>query len=63
MMEAALDITDNWLNLTRIELHVYVDAASIALYETFGFEVEGTHRRFAFGNGEYVDAYSMARIR
>ena len=63
MMEAVLDLTDNWLNLTRIELHVYVDDAAIALYETFGFEVEGTHRRFAFGNGEYVDAYSMARIR
>ncbi|HEX2741669.1 MAG TPA: GNAT family N-acetyltransferase, partial [Rubrobacter sp.] len=47
LMEAALDLADNWLNLTRIELHVYVDnAAGIALYEKFGFEVEGTHRRF-----------------
>ena len=35
----------------------------IALYEQFGFEREGTHRRYAFRNGEYVDAYSMARIR
>jgi L-phenylalanine/L-methionine N-acetyltransferase len=64
LMEAALDLADNWLNLSRIELHVYVDnAAGIALYEKFGFEVEGTHRRFAFRNGEYVDAYSMARLR
>jgi len=64
LMEAALDLADNWLNLTRIELHVYVDnAPAIALYEKFGFEVEGTHRRFAFRNGEYVDAYSMARLR
>jgi putative acetyltransferase len=64
LMEAALDLADNWLNLTRIELHVFVDnAAGIALYEKFGFEVEGTHRRFAFRDGEYVDAYSMARLK
>jgi len=64
LMEAVLDLADNWLNLTRIELHVYVDnAAGIALYEKFGFEVEGTHRRFAFRDGEYVDAYSMARLK
>ena len=64
LMEAALDLADNWLNLTRIELSVYVDnAAGIALYEKFGFEVEGTHRRLAFRDGEYVDAYSMARLK
>ena len=64
LMEAALDIADNWLNLTRIELRVYVDnAAGIALYEKFGFEVEGTHHRLAFRAGEYVDAYSMARLK
>jgi putative acetyltransferase len=64
LMEATLDLADNWLNLTRIELRVYVDnAAGIALYEKFGFEVEGTHRRLAFRDGEYVDAYSMARLK
>jgi putative acetyltransferase len=64
LMEAALDLADNWLNLTLIELRVYTDnAAGIALYETFGFEVEGTHRRLAFRDGEYVDAYSMARLK
>jgi L-phenylalanine/L-methionine N-acetyltransferase len=64
LMEAALELADNWLNLTRIELSVYVDnAAGIALYEKFGFEVEGTRRRFAFRDGEYVDAYSMARLK
>jgi putative acetyltransferase len=64
LMEAALDLADNWLNLSRIELHVYTDnRAGIALYEKFGFEIEGTHRRYAFKGGEYVDAYSMARVR
>jgi L-phenylalanine/L-methionine N-acetyltransferase len=64
LMEAALDLADKWLNLTRIELRVYVDnAAGITLYEKFGFDVEGTHRRLAFRDGDYVDAYSMARLR
>jgi|SRR5215216_4518985 len=64
LLEAVLDLADNWLNLTRLELTVYSDnQAGIALYEKFGFEIEGTHRRFAFRNGGYVDAYSMARVR
>ena len=64
LVEAALDLADNWLNLIRLELTVYsVNAAGIALYEKFGFEIEGTHRLVAFRNGEYVDAYSMARIK
>jgi len=64
LMEAALDLADNWLGLRRIELSVYTDnTAGVALYKKFGFEVEGTHRRYALRNGEYVDAYSMARIR
>ncbi len=63
LMEAALDLADNWLNLIRIELHVYTDnTAGVALYEKFGFQIEGTHYLYAFRNGEYTDAYSMARI-
>jgi putative acetyltransferase len=63
LLEAAVDLADNWLNLTRIELRVYTDnTPAIALYEKFGFEIEGTHRRMAFRQGEYVDGYSMARI-
>ena len=64
LMGAALDLADNWLNLTRIELRVYVDnSAAVALYKKFGFEIEGTHHRLAFRDGEYVDAYSMDRLR
>jgi putative acetyltransferase len=64
LMEAALDLADNWLGLTRVELTVYTDnEAGIALYEKFGFEIEGTHRCYAFRGGEYVDAHSMARLR
>lgn len=63
LLEAALELADNWLGITRVELQVYTDnEAGIALYEKFGFEIEGTHRRYALRNGEYVDAYSMARL-
>ena len=61
---AALDLADNWLGVIRVDLKVYTDnEAGIALYEKFGFEIEGTHRRDAFRNGEYVDTYSMARLQ
>jgi putative acetyltransferase len=47
-----------------LDLRVYVDnAPAIALYEKFGFEIEGTHRCFAYRDGEYVDAHVMARLR
>ncbi|HKH12138.1 MAG TPA: GNAT family N-acetyltransferase, partial [Rubrobacter sp.] len=64
LMGAAMELADDWLGLTRVELVVYADnAAGVALYEKFGFEVEGTHRRYAFRDGGYVDACSMARLR
>jgi putative acetyltransferase len=44
-------------------LFVVRNDVGIALYEKFGFEGEGTHRRYAFRNGGLVDAYSMARVR
>ena len=64
LMEAALDLADSQLGLTRLDLRVYVDnEPAIGLYKRFGFEIEGTHRRFAYRNGEYVDALVMARLR
>ncbi len=64
MMQAIIDLADKWLNLTRIELTVYTDnEPAIALYRKFGFEIEGTLRKFAFRDGEFVDAYAMARVK
>jgi putative acetyltransferase len=64
LLAAALDLADNWLNLRRIGLEVYVDnAAAVRLYEKHGFAVEGTLRDYAFRAGGYVDAYAMARLR
>lgn len=64
LIKSAIDLADNWLQYTRLELTVYTDnAAALSLYKKFGFEIEGTHKQYAFRNGVYVDSYSMARIR
>ncbi len=64
LMKAALDLADNWLQYTRLELEVYADNdAAIALYKKFGFVVEGTHPKDSFRNGVFVDCLSMGRLR
>ncbi|HXD30577.1 MAG TPA: GNAT family N-acetyltransferase [Pyrinomonadaceae bacterium] len=64
LIRAGLDLADNWLNLTRLELEVYADNdGAIHLYERFGFEHEGTLRQHAFRDGHYVDAKVMGRLR
>jgi len=64
LLQAAVDLADKWLNLTRLELEVYTDnVPAIHLYQRFGFVIEGTLVRFAFRDGEFVDAYTMARLR
>jgi putative acetyltransferase len=64
MMRAIIDLADKWLDLGRIELKVFTDnEPAIALYRKFGFEIEGTLRKHAFRDGEFIDSYAMARIR
>ncbi len=64
LLLAALDVADHWLNYVRLELTVYTDnAPALALYRKFGFVVEGTLVGYAYRNGRYVDAYTMARLR
>ena len=63
LMEEAIEIADNWVNLRRLELEAFVDnPAAIHLYEKFGFRKEGTLKMYAFRGGRYVDAYTMARF-
>lgn len=63
LMQAMCDYADRWMGSLRIELTVYVDnAAAIALYRKFGFEMEGRHRGYAMRDGSYVDAFAMARL-
>ena len=64
LMEAIIDIADNWLMLVRVELTVFADnEKAINLYKKFNFEIEGTKKKAGIRNGEYVDELIMARIK
>ena len=64
LMAAIIDLAENWLGLTRLELDVYADnAVAIHLYEKFGFVIEGTKRRYSLRDGEYADTHIMARLK
>ena len=64
LLNAAIDLCEKWVNVSRIELEVYTDnAAGVALYSKCGFKIEGTCKRYAFRDGEYVDVHIMARVR
>jgi putative acetyltransferase len=62
LMDAILDIADNWLKLKRVELSVFTDnEPAIALYKKMGFVVEGTKKYSAVRSGVHADEYLMAR--
>lgn len=63
LMAELINLADNWLQLLRLELTVFVDnQAAQGLYRKFGFEVEGTHRAYALRNGVLMDVHAMARL-
>jgi putative acetyltransferase len=63
LMETMIDLADHWLGALRIELTVFTDnAAALALYRKFDFEVEGVHRAYALRDGTYMDVTAMARL-
>lgn len=63
LLAAAIELSDQWLNLKRLELEVYTDNQSaIKLYQKHGFQIEGESVDFAFRNGKFVNVYRMARV-
>ncbi len=64
LMQALLDLADNWLLLRRVELTVVVgnDRAK-RLYERCGFVVEGRRKMSVISEGELKDEWLMARYR
>jgi putative acetyltransferase len=63
LLEAMIDLADNWLNLARLSLIVFTDNThAIRLYERLGFVVEGTMPRMGFGGGAWMDAHVMGRL-
>lgn len=64
LIEALLDLADNWLMLVRVELDVYTDnEGAIRLYERLGFQREGVLRAAAIRGGRYADLLMMSRLR
>lgn len=64
LLREMIAMCDNWLRIERIELTVFVDnAPAIALYQKLGFDIEGTGKRYGLRDGDYIDAYFMARQR
>jgi len=63
LMEALIDLADNWLGALRIELTVYcANEPALRLYRKFGFETEGTLRAYSLRDGQLTDTYAMARL-
>ena len=64
LMEAVLDLAENWIGLSRLQLEVYTDnERAIGLYHKYDFQPEGVFHAFAFRDGHYVDALVMGRLR
>lgn len=64
LLAAAIDLAENWLNITRLELTVFTDnRAAIALYEKHGFRIEGESPGYALRDGVHASVYHMARIK
>lgn len=64
LMQALLDLADNWLLLRRIELTVLTEnEGAKRLYERLGFVVEGRRKMSVIARGELKDEWLMARYR
>ena len=64
LMQVAVDLADRWLNLSRLELTVFTDnEPAVRLYKKFGFSIEGILAGYVFRDGQFVDVYTMARLR
>ena len=64
LLEALLELADEWLGLRRVQLHVLAgNPRARGLYERHGFELEGELRAYLISQGRLADAWLMARIR
>jgi putative acetyltransferase len=64
LMTSVIELADDWLNISRLGLVVFVDNThAIQLYTRLGFVVEGTMRAYGFKRGCFVDAHVMGRVR
>ena len=63
LMTEMLNMTDNWMNLMRVELMVAsTNERAIHLYKKHGFVIEGEARFNLFTAGHYSHSTHMARM-
>ena len=63
LLEPALALFEAW-GCRHTGLYTYSQSPKhLALYQKFGFKIEGTAVQHAFRDGQYVDSYLMARLR
>jgi putative acetyltransferase len=64
LMKALLDLADNWIGLTRVDLEASAaNERGIKLYRELGFVEEGRQKKAYFAEGVYEDAVLMARVK
>ena len=64
LMEAMIALADDWLQLRRLGLTVWShNETAVKLYQSLGFAVEGRMPDYAFGEGRYVEATMMGRVK
>jgi putative acetyltransferase len=64
LLQAAIELAENWLGMTRLQLEVFTDnARATRLYTRHGFEVEGMHHAHSYRDGQYADTLVMGRLR
>ena len=62
LMTKILDLADNRLGLQRVDLEVTTDnPAGIALYQKFGFRLDGTIPYYLYGGGRWAHVHVMSR--
>jgi putative acetyltransferase len=63
LLRLILASADLLAGLRRLQLEVLANnRRAVALYEAFGFRIEGRHESFARRGDAYVDAFTMARV-
>jgi putative acetyltransferase len=64
VLVALLDLADNWYNVRRLSLQIFVDnSRAIHILERHGFEIEATHEAYALREGNLASAHTLARLR
>ncbi|UCG23445.1 MAG: GNAT family N-acetyltransferase [Chloroflexota bacterium] len=64
LLKTLIDIADSWLNLKRLEAEVPKNIPAVQRsFQQAGFVKEGIRKKAIYGEGQFQDEVSMARLR